>query len=126
MHQNLCSKLRESAELLLSTVWVAPEIKCRNFWSLASSAGEQLTEMQEDLQQAALEAIMDSFLYAMETSLAELLQEWHGVLPAGLLQLARAKATRIPALNAHTALPDFPEAALQQLSALPTTEAVQV
>lgn len=46
---------------------------------------------------------MDSFLFALETSLLTLLQQWHGTLPAGLIIIAKAKGIPSSLLKNHEA-----------------------
>lgn len=69
------------------------------------------TDVQASLQQAAAEAIMESFMYAMETSLARMGSEWF-LTPWGLRMLAELQEfnrTRAPDLQQT----DYPNADIE-------------
>lgn len=79
--------------------------------------------MQMDLQLAAMEAIMECMVFAIETSLSVLSHSWKGPVPAGLQILLSAKD---PTHSGNAASSGHKQGDLKQLKNLPSAAAVQV
>lgn len=79
--------------------------------------------LQADLQLAAMEAIMECNLFAIEAVLHALKKEWRGPVPVGLQILASAKT--LP-FQSNAAASQGRQAELGQLTRMPTLQAVQV